>query len=242
VDAGIGTAHLGPAGNRRGNVACVPVDSRGPRRWIAAILLLGGASILTGCSSIHTEVGHPLPDNPAPLVEGTTRAATVVHEWGPPHAVSSLPDGFVFLYEYSRVREFQFGISLKMIRMPYFKVIKADSNLSEAARVLTFDEDGVLRAQGLAAWKEKLSGGGALQLITSVLSLTDTTAFRRLPDPLLWGRGDLQRPPVTLNSDQDLRSGNHGLQQRTSPVFVGQATLEMVHPKPMKLKRKQTRY
>lgn len=203
--------------------------------------MLGSLLLFAGCSSIRTEVGHPPPENRAPLVEGATRVETVVHELGPPHAVSSLPDGFAFLYEYSRVSEFQFGISLKMIRMPYFKVIKADSNLSETARLLTFDENGVLRAQGSATWKEKLSGGHALQFIASVLSLTDTTVFRRLPDPLLWGRGDLQRPPVTLNSDQDLRSGRNGLQQRISPVFVGQATLEMTKPKPIKSKRKKTR-
>lgn len=227
--------------SRSGNMPCAPVDGRDAMRAIA-MALLGAAFALTGCSSIRTEVGRPLPEAPAPLVEGVTRAETVVHDWGPPHGVSALPDGFAFLYEYSRVREFQFGLSLKTIRMPYLKVIKADSKLSEAARVLTFDKDGVLRAQGSAAWKEKLSGGEALQLITSVLSLTDTTAFRRLPDPLLWGRGSLQRPPVTLNSDQDLRSGANGLQQRTSPAFVGQATLEMAPPKPIRIKRKTTRY
>jgi hypothetical protein len=164
-----------------------------------------------------------------------------VHALGPPHAVSALPDGFAFLYEYSRVSEFQFGLSLKFIRLPYFKLIKADSKLSESARLLTFDEQGVLRAQGSAAWREKLGGGGALQLIVSVLSLTDTTAFRREPDPLTWGRGNLQRPAVALNSAQNLRLGSNGLQQRIAPVFVGQATLEMTRPKPIKNKRQKWR-
>jgi hypothetical protein len=197
--------------------------------------------VSTGCSSIRTEVGRPLPEPPSQLAEGTTRVETVVHELGPPHGVSSLPEGFAFLYEYSRVSEFQFGLSLKFIRLPYFKVIKADSKLSEAAWLFTFDEQGVLRAQGSAAWREKLGGGGALQLIISVLSLTDTTAFRREPDPLTWGRGNLQRPPVTLNSAQDLRLGSNGLQQRIAPVFVGQATLEMTRPKPIKVKRQKGR-
>jgi hypothetical protein len=208
---------------------------------VFALSLLGSVFVLSGCSTIHTEVGRPLPEQASPLVEGTTRAETVVHDLGPPHAVSALPDGFAFLYEYSRVSEFQFGLSLKTVRMPYFKLIKADSNLSEAARILVFDERGVLRAQGSAAWKEKLSGGGALQFIFSVLSLTDTSAFRREPDPLTWGRGNLQRPPVTLNSAQDLRSGINGLQQRVAPVFVGQATLEMTRPKPIKNTRPKGR-
>jgi len=205
-------------------------------------LLFGGMLVLTGCSSFRTEVGRPLAQPAAPLVEGETRFETVMHELGPPHAVSSLPDGFVFLYEYSRVSEFQWGISLDFLRMPYFKLVKGDSHLSESAHVLAFNEEGILTAQGSGVWREKLGGGGALQFIISALSLTDTTAFRRQPDALLWGRGLCQRPPVSLNSHQDPRSGRNGLQQRIAPVFVGQATLEMTRPKPIKIKRQKTRH
>lgn len=223
---------VGLSGNGADNPAC---------GRIRAILLLGSLPILASCSSFRTEVGLPLTQPSTAIVEGETQAHTVIHELGPPHALSPLPDGFVFLYEHSKVSEFQFGISLDFLHLPFFKVIKADSDLSETVQVFTFDRQGVLRARGSAGWREKLGGGGALQLIISALSLTDTTAFRRLPDPLLWGRGQLQRPPVTLNAAQDLRSGAHGLQQRLAPVFVGQATLEMSRPKPLKSKRQKTR-
>ncbi|MCP5523153.1 MAG: hypothetical protein H7A46_16580 [Verrucomicrobiales bacterium] len=186
-------------------------------------------------------MGEPLPTTSHPLVEGETPAASVVHELGPPHSVSALPDGFVFLYEYSRVDEFQWGISLEFLHLPYFKLVKGGSRLSESVDLLVFDQQGILKAQGDDAWREKLGGGGGLQFIVSVLSLTDTTAFRRLPDPLLWGRGWLQRLPVILNLAQDLRTGRGGLQQRLSPVFVGQATMEMSRPKPLKTPRQKTR-
>lgn len=218
-----------------------PGSERSANRPLWAVLLLGSVALLTSCSSFRTEVGHPLAQTSTSMIEGETKARTVIHELGPPHAVSSLPEGFAFLYEYSRVNEFQWGINLDVLHLPYFKIIKADSQLSEAAQVFAFDRQGVLRAQGSAAWREKLGSGGALQLIISALSLTDTTAFRRLPDPLLWGRGQLQRPPVTLNSAQNLRSGTQGLQQRIAPVFVGQATLEMSRPKLLKSKRQKTR-
>jgi len=204
--------------------------------------LLAGSLLLTGCSSFRTEVGRPLPQSSVAMLEGKTRMETGVQELGPPHAVSALPDGVVFLYEYSRVSEFQLGISLNVIRLPYFKLVKGDSDLLESTDIFTFNEQGVLRAQGVAAWREQLGGGGALQFIVAVLSLTDTTAFRRQPDALLWGRGLLQRPPVTLNTAQDLRSGLNGVQQRISPVFVGQATLEMPRPKPLKLRRQKSRW
>ena len=209
-----------------------------------ALLPPGMALGLTACSSFRTEVGRPLWPAPSPLVAGETRVETVVHQLGPPHAISPLPGGFVFLYEYSRVSEFQWGIGLGLIHLPffdYFKVISANSHLSESVNLLTFDEQGVLRAQGSATWREKLGGGQALQWVISVMSLTDTTAFRDLPDASLWGRALLQPPPVTLNSAQDLRTGASGVQQRLAPLFVGQATLEMNHPKPLKIRRQKMR-
>jgi len=207
-------------------------------------LLLGSVVVLAGCSSFRSEIGRPLPPTPTQLVEGKARVQTVVHELGPPHAISPLPGGFVFLYEYSSVNEFQWGLSLGFIDMPFFdlfKAVSAGSHLSESVQILTFDEQGILRSRGSAAWREKLGGGGALQLVISAVSLTDTTAFHRLPDSLLWGRALLQRPPATLNSAQDLRAGTSGLQQRLAPLFVGQESLEMHRPNPVKVRRQKTR-
>jgi hypothetical protein len=205
------------------------------------MLSLIGLGLLTGCSLIRTEVGSPLPQEHAPLLEGDTRIETVVDELGPPDKVAALPHGVAFLYEYSRVTEFQIGLSLKVIRLPYFKLVKGDSKISEEAELLIFDADGVLVAYDAQAWKERLGGGGALQWITAVQGLTDTEAFRYVPDQLMWGRASLQSPSVTLNSHNALSYGENGLQQRMSPQFAGQSTLEMEDPKPVRLQRKKTR-
>jgi hypothetical protein len=167
--------------------------------------------------------------------------SAVLRELGPPHAVSALPDGCVFLYEHSKVDELQFGISLDSIDAPYLKLITANSKLSETAHLLTFDDDGVLRANHLKSWEEKLSGGQALQFVTSVSSLTDITTFQQIPEPLVWGRGRLQPMPVTLNAGQDLGTGEHGVEQRLSPRYAGQATLEMAPPKAVKIKSRKSR-
>jgi len=167
--------------------------------------------------------------------------STVLRELGPPHAVSALPDGCAFLYEHSKVDELQFGISLDFIDAPYLKLISANSRLSETAHLLTFDEGGVLRAHHLQSWEEKLSGGQALQFVTSVSSLTDISTFQQIPEPLVWGRGRIQPLPVTLNVDQDLGTGQNGVEQRLSPRYAGQATLEMAPPKAIKIKSRKSR-
>jgi len=209
---------------------------------ILGLSLLMTVGLLTGCSSIHTEVGHPLTKSSTQFVEGTTQVRTVLRELGPPHQVSALPDGFAMLYEYSLVKEFQFGISLKCLRMPYFKLITGDSKVSENTQLLVFDQQGVLKAQDSEAWSEKLGAGGALQWITSVHGLSDTAAFREVPDQMDWGQASLQPPAVTLNRESDLRQGSNGLEQRMAPVYVGQSTLEMAKPKSIRFKRKKTRW
>jgi hypothetical protein len=209
----------------------------GPRTGLW--FLLPALVLLVGCTSIHTEVGRPLQEASSPFVEGATSVESVVHELGPPHKISYLPGGFAFLYEYSFVKELQLGIGLKYFHLPYLKLTEAQSDVSETALLLIFDEQGLLRAQGSEAWREKLGAGIAVQWIFSVHGLTDMSAFRKAPEQFAWGRAMLERPPETLNRDSGMALGSNGFQQRMSPVFVGQSTLEMAKPKPVKLKPKR---
>jgi hypothetical protein len=201
---------------------------------IAMALLFGSTLFLSGCSIFHTEIGKPLKKPAVPLVQGKTSVRAVVKELGPPHLVSALSNGFVFLYEYHQIREFQWGVSLKALKLPYFKIVKADSRLSESVRILTFDDRGILRAEGSAVWNEKLSAGAALQWIVSAISLTDTTPFLQSSGSISWGRRLLEPLPKVLNSRQNLTDGSHGVEIISSPDFVGQSTLEMVRPRPLK--------
>ncbi len=201
---------------------------------IAFALLLGSVLLISGCSSFHTEIRKPLKEAAVPLVKGKTHVRTVVDELGPPHLVSSLPNGFVFHYEYHRIREFQWGVSLEALKLPYFKVVKADSKLSESVRILIFDDRGILRTEGSEAWDEKLSGGVSVQWIVSVISLSDTSVFRQTPESVSWGRKLLDPLPKSLNARQSLAAGSHGVEITSSPAFVGQSSLEMARPRPLK--------
>jgi hypothetical protein len=192
---------------------------------------------VAGCSSFKTELGQSFPENRASLAEGQTRIETVLDEFGPPNLVSALPEGVAFLYEHSVIGEFQFGISFNLPVIRYFKFIKARNHLDQDAVLMTFDEQGVLQGIGSGAWEENLGGGTALQLIVMVVSLSNTSELRRRADAHAWGRWLLQPLPVALNSEQTLRTGANGLQQRIAPRYVGQQTLEM--PKPQKAKEKK---
>jgi hypothetical protein len=194
--------------------------------------------LLTGCSYFRNEMGQPLSTKSNSFREGQTRIDAVVHQLGPPNRASRMSDGVAFLYEYSRMTEFQLGIGLNVPVIRWFKFLKAWNNIEQQNLLLTFDNQGVLRSAGSDNWQESLGGGTGVQFLFVVMSFSDMSKFLRPADALGWGEMLLQAPPIALNSAQNLRSGQNGLQQRITPDFAGQHTLEMTEPKTEKEKRK----
>jgi hypothetical protein len=183
-------------------------------------------------------MGRPLPTGTNGFAAGLTRVDTVVHELGPPNQASRLPDGFAFLYEYSRMSEFQLGFSLNLPVIRWLKFIKAWNYLDQQSLLLTFDQQGILRSVGSTSSEEGLGGGSAVQFLFMAMTLSDVSDFLRPANAHQWGEMLLQPPPITLNSAQSLRTGQYGMEQRTAPDYAGQHTLEMTVPKTEKEKRR----
>jgi hypothetical protein len=186
-------------------------------------------------------MGRPLPAGAAGFAEGRTRVEEVVRELGPPAQASRLPDGFVFLYEYTCMSEFQLGFSLNLPVIRWLKFVRAWNWLDQECLVLTFDDQGVLRGAGAGNWEESLGGGGAVQILFTAMSLSDVDELLRPADAHDWGQALLQPPPVALNSAQSLRNGAHGLELRVAPDYAGQQSLEMTRPKTEKEKKRGKR-
>ena len=81
-------------------------------------------------------------------------------------------------------------------------------------------------------------GGSAVQILFVSISLSDVSKILRPADAHNWGKQLVQPLPIGLNSAQSLRNGEHGLQLRISPDYVGQQTLEMTKPKTEKEKKR----
>jgi hypothetical protein len=193
--------------------------------------LVVGLLALTGCSSFKLETTKPRSLSSRDFEAGQATVAAVVHELGPPHQASALADGFVFLYDYSGISEFQLGLSVDRPPLTYFKFIKAWNHLNQDVRVMIFDEDGVLRSVNRAQWRESMGGGSAIQFLFTVVSLSDSSKFLHRADAHDWGQRLLQPLPVALNSANSLHNGENGLQQRMTIEYAGQQTLEMARPK-----------
>jgi hypothetical protein len=200
--------------------------------------LLASLACGLGCSSFRTQMGHPLATGTEQFAEGQSRVEDVVLRMGPPNQASRLSPGFVFLYEYSAIREVQLGFSVNVPLLRYFKFVRAWNNLEQQALVFTFDDQGVLRSAGAGHWKESLGGGSAAQPVFVAISLSDVSRILRPADAHDWGESLLKPLPVGLNSAQSLRSGEHGVQQRIAPARAGQQTLEMQRQKTEKQKKR----
>ncbi len=205
--------------------------------WPLALLVLLPL-LLAGCSHFRTELGKRLVVDKTAFVTGETTVQTVMHTLGPPNQLCALPDGFSCLYEHSEIGGFQLGLSVNLPVLRLLKFIRVWNHIDQDILLMTFDDQGRLRGIGADHWKEDLGGGTAVQLVVSVISLTDASAFRRPADAHSWGAASLQRLPKTLNADQSLRSGARGLQMRTAPSYAGQQTLEMAPPKRLKSKKR----
>jgi len=201
-------------------------------------VLMTALGLLTGCSSFRTELGQPVAARAGGFAEGRTGVNAVIRDLGPPNAITRLPDGFAFLYEHSTISEFQFGFSANLPVIRWLKFVRAWNHIEQDNVLLTFDDQGVLCSVGTGNWQESLGGGGAVQFLFVVMSLSDLSDFLCPADAHGWGKSLLQPLPVTLNSAQSLRNGEHGLQLRNSPDFAGQHTLEMKVPATERVKKK----
>src|SRR5258705_9222349 len=91
---------------------------------------------------------------------------------------------------------------------------------------------------GSRQWTDKFGDGTAVQFLVQVMSLSDVSKILTSTDAQMWGKWLLQPLPVTLNSANSLRTGEHGLQQRVAPEYAGQQTLEMAKPMTEKEKKR----
>lgn len=215
------------------------LSNRQPREapGLPAVLLAMVAAGLCGCASFRTEWGKPIDAEHPSFSEGSTPVATVLHELGPPAKVSALPGSFVFLYEHSVLTEFQFGFSADCSLLRFVKFVRAWDWIERENLLLTFNDAGVLCGVDGDHWRERLSGGGAAQIVFAAVSLTDPALRRQRAGQHRWGRSCLDPPRVTLNAGQSLQSGEYGLQLNLAPKYAGQQSLEMEKPvKPRKKK------
>lgn len=185
------------------------------------------AAILCGCSVITDDVGQPLRVEEDQLFS-VLDYHDVLSLFGPPHQLSVGRAGMVFLYEEIDVNEQQIGINLSVKKATLFKAVMARGMADRRLLLVSFDGGGQTQAIRYQERDDAAASGAALQLIFEVAGVVDDDDLSLPPSIHRWGFELLEADlPMALNRQQRLDNGQHGLQQKATPLAVGQQTLEL---------------
>jgi hypothetical protein len=176
---------------------------------------------------ITEDVGQPLRVNEDQLVMAQDYHS-VLGLFGPPHQLSVGPAGMVFLYEEIDVNERQLGINLSFRKATLFKAVTARGMADRRLLLVSFDKAGKTSALRYQERDDAAASGAALQFVFAVAGVVDDDDLSLPPSTHEWGFGLLEADlPTALNRQYTLHNGENGLQQKATPLGVGQHTLEL---------------
>jgi hypothetical protein len=170
----------------------------------------------SSCTRIHISNDKEIDTARTRSIQAKTPYADVLVALGPPAKLTALPSGFAFLYESTQVLQRGIALSAYFLRA---SVTKGDRVLD--SYVVVFDE------RGLVVGHEKITKSVPLSLTFAVTIPTggpprELTASAPQHH---WGMSLLNPLSTTLNAANDIDAGMHGLEQRGTPIAVGQRTL-----------------
>ena len=170
----------------------------------------------TSCTRIHISNDTAIDAARTRTIQHHTSYADVLQALGPPAKVTALPAGFAFLYESTHVVQRGIALSFYFIRA---SATKGDRTID--AYVVVFDGRGLVVGHEQRTKSVPLSVTFALTIPTGgpPRALTASAPQHH------WGLSLLHPLPHTLNAANDIDAGMHGLEQRGTPMAVGQRTL-----------------
>jgi hypothetical protein len=182
--------------------------------FLASLLII--LLFISSCTRMHIRNDKEIDVARTHAIQPNTPYADVLAALGPPAKLTTLPSGFAFLYESTQALLRSLALSLYFLSV---SVTKGDRVLD--TYVVLFDE------RGLVVGHEQRTKSVPLSLTFAV-----TIPIGGLPKALTalapqhrWGMSLLNPLPKTLNAANDIDAGMHGLEQRGTPIAVGQRTL-----------------
>lgn len=191
------------------------------------IILIVVLLMLNGCSYLTKKMDTPIDSSVTELANVKTHYYEILDELGPPAYISSVADGFAFQYETLQIDEQQFGISANIDIFRWFKLAYGRASVKSEVHTFVFNNNGYVQAYGKQHIKDDAGKGISYQFIVKFTQVVDTSYLEKPSAQNNWGFALLQPLPVALNREQSMDSGTHGLEQRGTPMAVGQRTLEI---------------
>ncbi len=191
--------------------------------WRYTIML---CCLLMGCSRMSYHLGSPLSDQQVERVSGAVGLSLVLEELGPPQRVASIANGYVMAWEHWRISEKSLGVSLGPLGVDLFSVDWGGARIAGEFLMLRFDRSHQATDYSFTRWDESAGGGTALQPSLGFVDVVDVSDLLTPMPQHQWGAMWLRALPAPLNSASSPDSGSSALEQRGTPLGIGQRTLE----------------
>jgi hypothetical protein len=189
--------------------------------------ILACAVLLPGCTRWTYDIGRNLSPQEAPAVADQLEIGDVLARLGPPLRLSALPGGYVLAYEHWYIVEDRVGLSLSAAGAKFLSLDWGSASTRGEFLLLTFNREHLLISSNFEEWERDAGGGQGIQPLLSVVEVVDVGDLTNPMPQHRWGGFSLEELPVTLNAGNHLDSGQSGLEQRGTPVNIGQRSLEM---------------
>lgn len=189
--------------------------------------LLASTLLLVACSQYYYDLGSGLSRTQLPDVKQQPLLGDVLQQLGPPMRVSATPTGYVLAWEHWDISEVKLGISLGFAGAEALSVDWGSARAKGEFLLLGFNRQHQLTDAAFTEWNNSTGGGQGIQPLGGLVSVVDVDDLLDSMPQHTWGGASLQKLPVTLNADSRPDMGQRGIEQRGTPVAVGQRSLEM---------------
>ncbi len=191
---------------------------------VAALLL---AALLTGCTQWYYELGEQLDESRLPSASTEVPLQAVLDQFGPPLRITATNSGYAMAWEHWWIREQSVGFNLGALGADFLSVDYGELHLRGAYVLMTFDRDHLLTSANYSEWNSRGGGGQSIQPFAEIVDVVDSDDIRVELPQHEWG-GDLLAPITkTINRQSSTTTGQSGLEQRATPVDIGQRSLEL---------------
>lgn len=190
------------------------------------LFLLLACIALAACSRSQYQLGTALTESQLAGLKQVDSLSVALDRFGPPQRVAAIADGYVLAWEHWRIGERSLGVSLGPLGVEAFSVDWGRADLAGEFLLMRFDRDHRTTNYSFSRWDENAGGGTALQPSLGIVDVVDVDDLLTPMPQHRWGATWLQELPASLNSAHSPDSGTSAVEQRGTPVGVGQRSLE----------------
>ena len=196
------------------------------RRLSSLTTVLTLALLLSACTQWRYELGTRVSPDLLPEDDPDITLTQVLAKLGPPLRMSAAGEGYVLAWEFWKIREDTFGLSLGAMGADLLSVDWGNAHMHGEFLLVTFNRQHQMTGRAFSRWSNNAGGGQAVQPLVGLVSLVDVEDMVDNLPQHKWGSGLLRPLPQAINAQSRPDMGQSGVERRGTPNGAGQRSLE----------------